>query len=181
MCMSLPILSRLANVFDRKSVILASIMMLGVGSLVCESANTIALLLVGRIVQGLGAGGLTVLSYALYGDLEPQDGLKFLTAISLFIAAGTVCGPLIGAALSHGNHWVSPLRRSQHVELTAIPALDLSLERSFVCSARSARVQCGRRRKASLQCCKAIRHKPDRCCTFHLINRSSACRPESCW
>ncbi|OAL42658.1 MFS general substrate transporter, partial [Pyrenochaeta sp. DS3sAY3a] len=105
MCMSLPILSRLAHVFDRKSVILASIMMLGVGSLVCESADTIALLLVGRVVQGLGAGGLTVLSYALYGDLESQDGLKFLTAISLFIAAGTVCGPLIGAALSHSNHW----------------------------------------------------------------------------
>jgi MFS family permease len=81
--------------------------MIGIGSLVCESAATIALLLAGRVVQGCGAGGLTVLSYALYGDLGAQRGLRFLTAISLSIAAGTVCGPVIGAALSNGDHWVS--------------------------------------------------------------------------
>ncbi|KAH8710286.1 major facilitator superfamily domain-containing protein, partial [Phaeosphaeriaceae sp. PMI808] len=105
MCMSQPIMSRLSEIFQRRSIILASIMMLGIGSLVCESAGTIALLLVGRTIQGFGAGGLTVLSYGLYGDLEARDGLRFLSAISLFIAAGTVCGPLIGAALSNGHLW----------------------------------------------------------------------------
>ncbi|KAF9728583.1 hypothetical protein PMIN06_009459 [Paraphaeosphaeria minitans] len=105
MCMSQPILARLSDVFDRRSIILASILMLGVGSLVCESADTTAVLLVGRTVQGFGGGGLTVLSYALYGDLEPRSGLRFLTALSLFIAAGTVCGPLLGAALSEGDQW----------------------------------------------------------------------------
>ncbi|KAL5378643.1 hypothetical protein PMIN06_011500 [Paraphaeosphaeria minitans] len=105
MCMSQPILARLSDVFNRRSIILASVLMLGVGSLVCESADTTALLLVGRTVQGFGAGGLTVLSYALYGDLEPRSGLRFLTALSLFIAAGTVCGPLLGAALSAGHQW----------------------------------------------------------------------------
>ncbi|KAF9730138.1 hypothetical protein PMIN04_007915 [Paraphaeosphaeria minitans] len=105
MCMSQPILARLSDVFNRRSIILASILMLGIGSLVSDSADTTALLLVGRTVQGFGAGGLTVLSYALYGDLEPRSGLRFLTALSLFIAAGTVCGPLLGAALSKGHQW----------------------------------------------------------------------------
>lgn len=178
--MSLPILSRLAAVFDRKSVILASIMMLAVGSLVCESADTLALLLAGRVVQGFGAGGLTVLSYALYGDLQPRDGLKFLTAMSLFIAAGTVCGPLIGAVLSHGHRWVRLRGRSKNHGLTAVQALDLSLEHSFVPSARGARVQRGRCRKAGLPCREALRHKPYRCCTAHLLDRPSTCRPEPC-
>jgi MFS family permease len=107
MCISQPIVFRLSEIYNRRSAILASILMLGIGSLVCESAGTIELLLVGRVVQGCGAGGLTVVSYALYGDLGAQRGLRFLTAISLSIAAGTVCGPLVGAALSNGNHWVS--------------------------------------------------------------------------
>ncbi|KAL5370904.1 hypothetical protein DPSP01_014603 [Paraphaeosphaeria sporulosa] len=105
MCISQPILARLSDVFNRRSIILASITVLGVGSLICDSADTTAMLLAGRAVQGFGAGGLTVLSYALYGDLEPRSGLRFLTAMSLSLATGTVCGPLLGAALSEGNNW----------------------------------------------------------------------------
>lgn len=84
-------------------------MLLGIGSLVCDSADSLPLLLIGRAIQGLGAGGLTVQSYALYGDLEASDpgkGLNFLTAMSLCIAAGTICGPFVGAALNHGQNWV---------------------------------------------------------------------------
>ena len=106
--MSQPLLYRLSEVFTRKGVVLVSIMILGVGSLICESAGVVALLLAGRTIQGFGAGGLTALSYALFGDLPPRSGLKFLTAISLSAAAGTVCGPLVGAALSEGHHWVCP-------------------------------------------------------------------------
>ncbi|KNG52824.1 MFS multidrug transporter [Stemphylium lycopersici] len=97
----------LSNVFLQKSVVLASIMMLGIGSLLCESADGMPLLLTGRIVQGAGAGGLIVLSYAVYGstDLEGESRPKFLAAISLSAAAGTVCGPFIGAALSDSHHW----------------------------------------------------------------------------
>jgi MFS family permease len=107
--MSQPVLFRLSEVFNRRSVVLASVMMLGIGSLICDGASTMAILLVGRTIQGFGAGGLTVLSYALYGDLPQRSGIRFLTAISLFVAAGTVCGPLIGATLSKGHRWVRPL------------------------------------------------------------------------
>ncbi|RYO04363.1 hypothetical protein AA0121_g12812 [Alternaria tenuissima] len=115
MCLSQPIVSRLSNVFLQKSLVLASIMMLGIGSLLCESADGVLLLLTGRTVQGLGAGGLMVLSYAVCGDMNKQSkggsgsgsgsGPKFLAAISLFVAAGTICGPFIGAALSDNHHW----------------------------------------------------------------------------
>jgi MFS family permease len=141
MCISQPILFRLSHVFHRKSVVLASIVMLGVGSMVSESANAIALLLLGRTVQGFGAGGLTVLSYALYGDLPHSSGLKFLAAISFSVAAGTVSGPLVGAALSNGNHWVRSFQKYQSCRLTVRQALDFSYEHPFVPSARSARIQ----------------------------------------
>ena len=81
--------------------------MLGIGSMICEDAQFMASLLAGRGLQGLGAGGLTVLSYVSFGDLDPQDGLRFMTATGMSMATGTVCGPLIGAALSGGGNWVN--------------------------------------------------------------------------
>ncbi|KAJ6276549.1 hypothetical protein J3E71DRAFT_187054 [Bipolaris maydis] len=111
MCLAQPLISRLTDVFILKSLALASIMMLGIGSLLCESANGLPLLLTGRTVQGLGAGGLTVLSYAVHVDTnkssvpKSSSGLKFLAAISISVAAGTICGPFIGAVLSNSHEW----------------------------------------------------------------------------
>lgn len=142
MCLSQPIVSRLSNVFLQKSLVLASIMMLGIGSLLCESADGVPLLLTGRTVQGLGAGGLMVLSYAVCGDMNKQSkggsgsgsgsGPKFLAAISLFVAAGTICGPFIGAALSDNHHWVTIVPLLERRELTTVPALDLPSEHTHV-------------------------------------------------
>ncbi|KAF5852444.1 hypothetical protein GGP41_007840 [Bipolaris sorokiniana] len=74
MCLAQPIVAQLTYMFWLKSLVLASIVMLGVGSLLCEGANGLPLLLTGRTVQGLGAGGLTVLSYSVYGNKnEPSE------------------------------------------------------------------------------------------------------------
>lgn len=151
-CLSQPIVSRLSDVFNRKSVILASIMMLGIGSLVCESSSVMRLLLAGRTLQGLGAGGLMVLSYALYGDLGTLNGPKFLAAISLFVAAGTVCGPFVGAALSDHHHWVVAAPILPILKLTTMLALDLSTKHSHVFSAWGASVQCKRHFQDRLRC-----------------------------
>jgi MFS family permease len=126
MCVSQPILAGLADVFGRTSVVLASTLMFGFGSLVGADADSITLLLFGRSLQGLGAGGLTVLSYVTFGDMERKAGLKFLTSISISIAAGTVCGPIIGAGLSNGTDWVRSPIEQQSVRLMTEQALDLS-------------------------------------------------------
>ncbi|PSN58723.1 MFS general substrate transporter [Corynespora cassiicola Philippines] len=105
MCVSQPILCALSDVFSRTTILLASTLLLGLGSLVCAETDTMALLIAGRSVQGIGAGGVTVLSYVTFGGLERRCGLKFLTGMSLFLAVGTVCGPLVGAALGSENTW----------------------------------------------------------------------------
>jgi MFS family permease len=99
-------MSSLSDVFGRKGIILASIMMLGGGSLVGEDAQSMASLIAGRSIQGLGAGGLTVSTYLTYGNLPLENGDNFLTALSFFIAVGTVCGPFFGAMLSQSSSWV---------------------------------------------------------------------------
>jgi MFS family permease len=149
MCLSQPIVSRLSKVFLQKSLVLASIMMLGIGSLLCESADAMPLLLTGRTVQGLGAGALMVISYAACVDLnmpsgyerESGRGHKFLAAISVFAAAGTVCGPFIGAALSDSHHWVKTVPLLETRELTTVPALDFPSEHTHVRGTWCARIQ----------------------------------------
>lgn len=138
MCLVQPIVSRLIDVFLFKSLVLASIVMLGIGSLLCESADGLSLLLIGRTVQGLGAGGLTVLCYAVYDKMNKPSGskssnaLKFLAAISLFVATGTICGPFIGAALSNSHQWVTTVPLLERHELTTVLALDFPSEYTYV-------------------------------------------------
>lgn len=106
MCISQPILSCLSQVYGRKSIILFSIVMLGLGSLICEDSEMMSFFLLGRTIQGIGAGGLTVLSYVTYGDLDKTAGNKFLAGMSSGIALGTICGPIVGSALNNDSNWV---------------------------------------------------------------------------
>jgi hypothetical protein len=74
-----------------------------------------------------------VLSYGVYGDKGERNGFKFLAAISIFVAAGTVSGPFVGAALSANHHWVTTVLLLPGSELTTAPALDLSSKYPHVC------------------------------------------------
>jgi MFS family permease len=72
-----------------------------------DHAESMETLLVGRSVQGFGAGGLIMLAYAVYGDLEQSPSApRFLRGLTCSIAVGTACGPFVGAALSDHGLWV---------------------------------------------------------------------------
>lgn len=105
-CISQPVLYDLSRAMARTSVTLLSIVLFASGSLLCADAGSLIVLLVGRCVQGSGAGGLTVLSYAAMGSLQPQAASRYASVLSVSTAAGTVCGPLLGAVLSTKYTWV---------------------------------------------------------------------------
>ena len=97
----------MSQLYGDKNIILISAVLLGAGSLISSDSGGMALFLLGRTIQGLGAGGLTVLSYTTYGRLQGPIGHKFLAGISLSMALGTICGPILGSALSRSGTWVS--------------------------------------------------------------------------
>ena len=107
-CVSVPVLSHLAESFERKNVVLSSALILGLGSLVGDYAQSMPMLLAGRSLQGLGVGGLVALSYTIYGEMEQLPGCRFLDAIYFCTAAGTIGGPFIGAVISDHGLWVRP-------------------------------------------------------------------------
>jgi hypothetical protein len=66
---SVPLWGKLADVFGRKNIILvANVIFLG-GSIICATAVSAAMLVVGRSIQGIGGGGVVVLVHVIVSDL----------------------------------------------------------------------------------------------------------------
>lgn len=79
----------------------------GVGSAICGWANSGAVLVFGRIVQGLGTGGIDLYSEVILSDLVPlrQRG-SYMSIKHCMFALGTTVGPLLGGVFAeHGWRW----------------------------------------------------------------------------
>lgn len=67
----MPYLASLSDIFGRPSCLFASLVAFTVGSVLCSVAKNIATLLVGRCFQGVGAGGVMILSLVICTDFVP--------------------------------------------------------------------------------------------------------------
>ena len=99
-----PVIGSLSSIFGRKSMLILSLLLFAAGAIVAALAQPgdgMAMLLVGRGVQGVGGGGVIVLAEILATDLVPlrQRG-NYMAAINAMWAFGSVGGPLIGAFVS---------------------------------------------------------------------------------
>jgi len=85
-----------------------ALIMLGVGSAVCGSSQSIASLVVGRCVQGVGAAGPLSLSIVVLADLfELRERAKWIGGLNGIWTIGSITGPVIGGALAKHVSWVS--------------------------------------------------------------------------
>lgn len=101
-----PIYVTLSDVLGRKIPLYAAFFLFFVGSIVFGIANNMSILIVGRILQGLGGGGLDVLSEIILTDITTlKERPLYLGLYALPMAGGGVCGPVIGAAFSEFVDW----------------------------------------------------------------------------
>jgi DHA2 family multidrug resistance protein len=92
----IPMSGWLARVFGRKNYLTFSIMLFTVSSFCCGSAWSLQSLIVFRILQGIGGGGLVPTSQAILLEAFPPS--KHGTAMAIF-GVGTMFGPIIGPLL----------------------------------------------------------------------------------
>ncbi|GAA4182627.1 MFS transporter [Shinella granuli] len=84
----------------------AGALLFGIGSLVCAIAPSMETVLIGRAIQGLGAGFLVALGYAFIRHVYPEP--LWSTASTLYAAAwgiATFLGPTIGGIFAAGSAW----------------------------------------------------------------------------
>ncbi|MEA2655106.1 MAG: hypothetical protein QOI23_471 [Chloroflexota bacterium] len=98
---AMPLLGAYSDVRGRAPVYAACIVVFAVGSAVTATAGSLPWLVAGRVLQGLGGGGLVPLTLALAADLYRNRARTVaLGAVSGLQEAGSVLGPIYGATIA---------------------------------------------------------------------------------
>jgi EmrB/QacA subfamily drug resistance transporter len=101
-----PLYGQLANVFGRRWPTIAATASFVLGSGIAGGATNMTMLIVGRVIQGIGAGGINVLCEILVCDLVPlRERGKYLAGMFGLIAVGTVLGPFFGGLIVDNTTW----------------------------------------------------------------------------
>jgi DHA1 family bicyclomycin/chloramphenicol resistance-like MFS transporter len=96
----------LSDRFGRKWLVLGGLAVFVAGSVLCAFAGTLSFLILGRVIQALGACAASVLSRAIARDLF--DGEALARALALVMIAGAAApgfSPLVGSALDGLFGW----------------------------------------------------------------------------
>ena len=100
MTATVPLWGKLADLWNKKLLIQASLGMFVLGSLIAGLTPNVELLLVSRVVQGIGAGGLTALvMIVLAAMIPPRELGRYSGIFGAVFGVATVAGPLIGGLL----------------------------------------------------------------------------------
>jgi EmrB/QacA subfamily drug resistance transporter len=100
----MPVFGGLSDRLGRKGPFLAGVGIFCAGSLVAGIAPSMGVLVVGRALQGIGAGGILSLSLVIFGDLFPgaRRG-RMQGLITLVWGIASIAGPLLGGVIV--DHW----------------------------------------------------------------------------
>jgi EmrB/QacA subfamily drug resistance transporter len=101
-----PLYGKFGDLFGRKIVIQASILIFLAGSILCGIAQDMTQLIVLRAVQGLGGGGLMVVTMAAIADvIPPAERGRYQGLFGGVFGLATVVGPLLGGFIVEHLSW----------------------------------------------------------------------------
>jgi EmrB/QacA subfamily drug resistance transporter len=105
---TMPIYGRMADLYGRRRVLLAAIALFVAGAGACAAAQTMTHLIVARVLQGLGAGGLMPVALIVVADLFPlRERARVQGLFSGIWGVASLAGPILGAALTVTFGWRS--------------------------------------------------------------------------
>jgi EmrB/QacA subfamily drug resistance transporter len=102
----MPILGKLADLYGRKRIYVVSMGLFIAGSIISGFAESMPVLLIGRGIQGIGAGGLMPLAMVIFGDsftVEERAKTQGIFGAVMFIPQ--LLGPLIGGYFTQHISW----------------------------------------------------------------------------
>ncbi|MFJ8795321.1 MDR family MFS transporter [Streptomyces sp. NPDC102462] len=101
-----PLWGKLGDQYGRKRLFQLAIVIFLIGSALCGMARDMPQLIVFRALQGLGGGGLIVLSMAIVGDLvPPRERGRYQGLFGAVFGTTSVLGPLLGGLLTEQLSW----------------------------------------------------------------------------
>ena len=104
-----PLYGKLGDLYGRKRILQTAVVIFLIGSALCGQAQSMTELIAFRAVQGLGAGGLIVLTQAVIGDIvPPRERGRYQGIFGGVFGLASVAGPLLGGFIvEHWSwHWI---------------------------------------------------------------------------
>ena len=106
MTVATPIWGKLADLVNRKRLVLAALSIFAIGSVLSGLAPSTGWLIGSRLLQGLGIGGLLGLTQIVIADLvSPRDRGKYMGLVGAVIGVGQIGGPLVGGLITDTVGW----------------------------------------------------------------------------
>ena len=106
MTIAMPVNGKLGDVIGRKWLYVGSIALFVIGSTIGGFANSMTMLIVGRAVQGFGAGGMMVNSQSIIAEVVPaRERGKYMGVMGAVFGVSSVLGPVLGGWFTDGPGW----------------------------------------------------------------------------
>jgi len=102
----IPITGWLAGIFGRKNYLVFSITLFTASSLACGAAPSLEFLVLARVLQGLGGGGLQPLSQAiLLETFPPKEHGMAMAVFGMGVVFAPILGPVVGGWITDNWSW----------------------------------------------------------------------------
>ena len=103
---SVPLWGKLSDIWGRKPMIIMANVIFMAGSLIAAVSNSVGLLIGGRVIQGIGGGGLVILVNICVADLfSMRDRPKYYGFLGMVWAIASGVGPVVGGGFTEGVSW----------------------------------------------------------------------------
>jgi MFS family permease len=102
------LMAKLSDIFGRRMVYVADVAIFAFGSLIVSLSPSFSVILIGRAIQGFGAGGIFPVASAVIGDtFPPEKRGQALGLIGAVFGIAFIIGPILGSILLRASwHWL---------------------------------------------------------------------------
>jgi EmrB/QacA subfamily drug resistance transporter len=104
---SFPLSGKASDVLGRKRTFTVSVLLFGIGSLLCALAPNVYWLILARVFQGIGSGGFATSAAGIVADAFPESRQRSIGLLVSLGTVGTVYGLTVGGWLTQAFGWRS--------------------------------------------------------------------------
>ena len=102
----LPVSGWLANVIGRKRFYMICVLLFTASSLLCAVSSSLQMMLIARVLQGIGGGGMAPTEQSMFADTFPPEKRSQAFALyGLTVVSAPAIGPVLGGWLTDNLSW----------------------------------------------------------------------------
>ena len=103
---STPLWGKISDLYGRRPIFQAAIVIFLIGSVLCGLAQDMPQLIAFRAIQGIGGGGLMAIAFSVIGDIiPPRERGRYQGFFGAVFGVSSVAGPLLGGWFTDGPGW----------------------------------------------------------------------------